>query len=229
MAVISYHSLEDRIVKRFIARESRDCIEDPLPPVCTCGHRAQLRAVTKGVVTAGPRRGPAEPPRAQRKAARRREARLGTRAARGGSPDEQGTVTSPGQPASHVLGPAARSARASHSTRHARASTGSATRSPRSRSRRASTSRRPPPCTPPRRRRDARPDGVTIDDGSHRCAPGNGPWFLPGRGPTASAPAAAARSDGAVVAARRRVSRSGSTSDRSWSRSSWRPPSASST
>ncbi len=51
MAVISYHSGEDRIVKRFLARESRDCVEEPLPPICTCGHRAQLRLLAKGGIT----------------------------------------------------------------------------------------------------------------------------------------------------------------------------------
>ncbi len=54
LAVISYHSGEDRIVKRFMARESRDCIEDPLPPVCTCGHRAQLRLSTRRGITPSP-------------------------------------------------------------------------------------------------------------------------------------------------------------------------------
>jgi 16S rRNA (cytosine1402-N4)-methyltransferase len=53
MAVISYHSGEDRIVKRFMARESRDCVEEPPPPVCTCGHRARLRLLNKGGATPG--------------------------------------------------------------------------------------------------------------------------------------------------------------------------------
>ncbi|MGH2455519.1 MAG: 16S rRNA (cytosine(1402)-N(4))-methyltransferase RsmH [Candidatus Limnocylindria bacterium] len=51
LAVISYHSGEDRIVKRFMARESRDCVEEPLPPVCTCGHRAQLRVLARRGIT----------------------------------------------------------------------------------------------------------------------------------------------------------------------------------
>lgn len=51
LAVISYHSGEDRIVKRFMARESRDCVEEPLPPVCLCGHRAQLQVIPRRGIT----------------------------------------------------------------------------------------------------------------------------------------------------------------------------------
>ncbi len=51
LVVISYHSLEDRIVKQFIARESRDCICPPQQPICNCGHKATLKPITRGVVT----------------------------------------------------------------------------------------------------------------------------------------------------------------------------------
>jgi 16S rRNA (cytosine1402-N4)-methyltransferase len=50
LAVISYHSLEDRVVKRFLAREARDCLEVPLPPVCTCGHLARVRLISRRIV-----------------------------------------------------------------------------------------------------------------------------------------------------------------------------------
>ena len=50
LVVLSYHSLEDRIVKEYIRRESRDCICPPGLPECRCGHRATLRPVTRGAL-----------------------------------------------------------------------------------------------------------------------------------------------------------------------------------
>ncbi|HKT40600.1 MAG TPA: 16S rRNA (cytosine(1402)-N(4))-methyltransferase RsmH [Ktedonobacterales bacterium] len=52
LAVISFHSLEDRIVKRFFQQEERGCVCPPELPECVCGRVPRLRIVTRHPLTA---------------------------------------------------------------------------------------------------------------------------------------------------------------------------------
>ena len=61
LAVVSFHSLEDRIVKRFLREGERGCVCPPDFPVCVCGQEPVLRALSRKVIRPTPEEVAANP------------------------------------------------------------------------------------------------------------------------------------------------------------------------
>ena len=61
LAVISFHSLEDRIVKRFLRSQEHGCTCPPDFPVCVCGHEPTLRAQSRRAIRPSPQEIAANP------------------------------------------------------------------------------------------------------------------------------------------------------------------------
>ena len=74
---ISFHSLEDRPVKQFLAAKARGCICPPELPVCVCGHEPEAELLTRRAVSPGPEEVEAQPALALGPPARGAEDRRG--------------------------------------------------------------------------------------------------------------------------------------------------------
>jgi 16S rRNA (cytosine1402-N4)-methyltransferase len=51
LVIITYHSLEDRIVKQYLSEEAKDCVCPSCTPICNCKHHASIRIINKKVIT----------------------------------------------------------------------------------------------------------------------------------------------------------------------------------
>ena len=101
LVVLSYHSLEDRIVKQFLNAERRGCVCPPEVPVCVCGQVAP--PAPRDPPVADPQRGRdrGEPEGAQRPTPGRRATRRMTSRRTQDRDQEEGGITGPPEPPQH--------------------------------------------------------------------------------------------------------------------------------
>ena len=135
LAVISFHSLEDRISKHFIRENARGCTCPPDFPVCVCGHEPLLRSLTRRAVVASVDERCTNPRSSSGQAARGREDRRHRERRRSGTRTR--TSPAPSRRAGAGRGPPPGAARPAAPAHHRRRRLGDRARGAPRRDRRA--------------------------------------------------------------------------------------------